>query len=381
MLEAPENIKSAMVSYFSNDLTQDQADDLLKWLGGNEENRKHFREMEEIWQKSASLSVNQTDASKSLKNIRKKITENGLRPIYPRELRIRFSTFYRAAAAILILVMLGVAFLVFREPASVAITSAFVETSAPKGSKALIKLPDSSIVWLNADTKVRYPVDFGTTNRNVYLEGEAYFKVAKNEMPFRVNTSDITVTALGTAFNVKAYQNEDIIETTLEEGMVRIDPMKIGKNAESGKPVFLKPNQNAVFKKYEKTMAVKGFAKPGKKESPLSNEKVNAAEVKVSTVSDTRLYTSWKDTRWIFKNEKLSNLAPKLERRYDVSIIFEDSALLDYAFSGILKEESFEQVLKAIRYTAPIRYEIDFKKVRLFEDRKLKNEYQKMQEP
>ena len=108
---------------------------------------------------------------------------------------------------------------------------------------------------------MRYSTDYGTKNRNIYLDGEAYFKVAKNkELPFRVHTSGITVTALGTVFNVKAYPEEKIIETTLEEGSVRIDPVIKGKSKKAALSILLKPNQKAVYQKSGQEMSVKGSA-------------------------------------------------------------------------------------------------------------------------
>jgi ferric-dicitrate binding protein FerR (iron transport regulator) len=220
-------------------------------------------------------------------------------------------------------------------------------------------------------------VDYGTNNRNVFLEGEAYFKVTKNKkLPFKVNTSDITITALGTAFNVKAYNDEGTIETTLEEGSVRIDDLH--KGSKSSKSVILKPSQIATFHKQAGNVAVTGQAPAVTK--PASRLPASVP-VRVSNVADTRLYTSWKDPRWIFKNEKLSLLVTKLERRYDVDIIFMDKSLEDYAFTGTLLEESLEQVLAAIMYTAPVRYEINAKEVRLYEDRNTMNQYKGIMNP
>ena len=83
---------------------------------------------------------------------------------------------------------------------------------------------------------------------------------------------------------------------------------------------------------------------------------------------DTKLTTSWKDSRWIFKSEKLVKLAPILERRYDITVTFRDSVLRSYKFTGTLKEESLEQVLNAMCLAAPIRYEINHNQVLFFKD-------------
>ena len=382
-MEITDSLKEAIVGYFEGKLTQSQADELLAWVGKDDENRQYFTRMGEIWHATSSLNEEAIDRNDILRAIQEKITERGIRRLPVKELRVRLLTLYRIAATLLVLVTLGIiSLLLFNKPKTPETNSSFVETTAPKGSRSLITLADGTTVWLNADTRLRYPVDYGTTNRNVYLDGEAYFKVVRNrKLPFRVYTSDITVTALGTAFNVKAYRDEGIIETTLEEGSIRIDPMKKGKDEGTGKPVFLKPRQNAVFQKQEGNMAVSDQAQPGEKAKVTPDEKLKSLEVIVNTVPDTRLFTSWKDPRWIFKNEKLGSLVPKLERRYDVNIVFVDKTLENYAFNGILLEESLEQVLAAIRLTAPIRYEINAKEVRLFEDKKLMEQYKNILNP
>jgi ferric-dicitrate binding protein FerR (iron transport regulator) len=194
-------------------------------------------------------------------------------------------------------------------------------------------------------------------------------------MPFRVNTSDVCITATGTAFNVKAYNDESIIETTLELGEVRIDALNTSKHKSESQPVFLKPNQKAVFVKSNRNLSIN---QPQTQLTRDNSEPViKPVHLKVDTMVDTKLTTSWKDSRWIFKSEKLLNLAPILERRYDITIIFRDSVLRSYKFTGTLKEESLEQVLKAMCLAAPIRYEIIHNQVLFFEDSTLKYKYQR----
>jgi ferric-dicitrate binding protein FerR (iron transport regulator) len=373
-----ETLQEAVIGYYSGNLTQDQANQLVDWIGQNDENLLYFKQMGEIWHATANLSKKEYDISKALSNINNKIKERDMKRLPGKVLYLRFSTLIKVAASLLMIISLGiVSLLVIKKSKPVLVVSQFVETSAPKGSKSIITLSDGTAIWLNADTKLRYPVDFGTSNRTVYLEGEAYFKVAKDKnLPFQVITTELSVTALGTAFNVKAYNNEETIETTLEEGQVRLDPLgDTGKNRDIN-PVVLNKNQNAVYHKQSGNIAVNDDKAKILNKKSLPSTEINILPVKVITVSDTKVYTSWKDPRWVFKNERLSTLAPKLERRYDVNIVFKDSSLLNYAFTGILKEESLEQVLKAIIITAPIQYQINFKEVVLSEDKQLKKHFE-----
>jgi len=209
------------------------------------------------------------------------------------------------------------------------------------------------------------------------LEGEAYFAVAKNrEIPFVVHTSGINITALGTAFNVKAYDDDDIIETTLEEGSVKIE--SISKTGKVSAPLILKPKQKAVFNKTRVTQtadkSVQETVKPTEKAIVQTNPEI----LEVDSVADTKPFTSWKDSRWIFRHEKLEDLVRKLERRYDVEINFKDNSLKTYSFSGSLYDESIEQVFEAIKMIAPIEYKIDHKKIEIYTNENLIRKYENL---
>jgi transmembrane sensor len=376
-------IEEAIIGYLTGTLTPEQAGELERWIGQDDANRKKLHDLAMIWDETAFIAGEKIRDEGRLRNIRKIISENCSRRLPARMVRLRVSTLVSIAAAILVLVSLGLAgVLYFKRPIPEANRGQFVEAAAPKGSKSLLTLPDGTSVWLNADTKFRYPVDYGITNREVYLEGEAYFKVSKNAaLPFKVFTSDITVTALGTAFNVKAYTEESTIETTLEEGSVRIEGIKKKGKALMISQLVLKPKESAIFQRKQGEMVSPVIKDPQPARWPSKKVEPKTTVIQVVQVSDTRLLTSWKDSRWIFKNEKLMVLVPKLERRYDVEIEFADNSLKDYAFNGTLLEESLEQVLNAICFTAPIKYKIDGKKVFLSEDKTMRRNLEKKMNP
>jgi ferric-dicitrate binding protein FerR (iron transport regulator) len=384
-LKISESLQEAVISYYTGRLTQEQADELLNWVDQSEENTQYFRQLGKVWHATGCLGEETYHPAEAFARVKSSARERGLRDYPEKELRVKVSSIIRVAAAILFIIGLGtIGLFVTKKSQDIPPNSALVETFAPRGAKSVITLADGTIIWLNADTRLQYPLDYGSTNRNVYLEGEAYFKVAKNkELPFKVIIKDqLTVTALGTAFNVKAYGNEETIETTLEEGSIRIDPSKEIKNRLARtETVILSKNQNAVFYKVEGRSANDQKNMSVAEKQIIPDEVLVTIPVKVVEVNDMRLYTSWKETRWVFKNEKLSSLAPKLERRYDVEFVFVDDVLRDYAFTGTLKEELLEQVLEAIRLTAPIRYEIDNKQVRLYVDKNLMNQYNTISNP
>jgi len=250
--------------------------------------------------------------------------------------------------------------------------------TAPLGAKSHVLLPDGSEVWLNAGSTLKYNPSFNNTNRKLELEGEAYFDVAKNEaLPLRVITSDISITALGTKFNVKAYSDENIIETTLVEGKVNIQ-----KNSptNSTKGILLEPNQIATYVR-ESNEFISETKKQGEKVNKVVEEKkmkVKKGQVLINEKINSALYTSWKDNKWLLEAEELSSLAKKLERKFNVKIIFQNESLLTYKFTGTLKDETLEQVLEAIKLTAPIEFSVDENTVTIKENKKYKKEYNKI---
>jgi len=373
-----DSLTEAIEGYYTNKLNQAQAEELLEWLEKNEENRRYLIDLRKIWYASGQLSKKETDANKGWTELLGKIRSNDIRPLPRQELRITRSFLYKAAAAVLFLGLLGTgSVFVFRSPKEKAET-AYFEALAPKGSRSIITLSDGSTVWLNSGTKLRYQRNFGQETRDLYLEGEAYFLVAGNkQIPFRVKTRDICVTATGTAFNVKAYCEENVVETTLETGEVLIETLNESKNKPGSATIILRPNQKAVFVKSSMNITINQPPQKVQTNRNDSDFKKKTLTLKIDSLVDTKLSTSWKDSRWIFRSEMLLNLKPILERRYDISIVFRDSLIRSYKFTGTLKEESLEQVLKAICLASPVRYEINHNKVLFFEDSKLRNQYRK----
>src|ERR1035437_369141 len=156
----------------------------------------------------------------------------------------------RVAAIFIPAFVFGVIYMYLTSGGAILNTSPlnFCEIKAPLGAKADIILPDGSHVLLNAGSTIKYYSDFNIKNRNLLLEGEAYFKVTKNKrIPLIVRASNINIRAVGTEFNVKAYKNERLVETTLVEGVVEIS--KGGDKVDKGDKISLTPNQKAVDRK------------------------------------------------------------------------------------------------------------------------------------
>lgn len=228
----------------------------------------------------------------------------------------------------------------------------FCEVVAPRGSTSQILLPDNSSVWLNAGSKIRYSSAFNKTNRFLKLEGEGYFKVAKNkEIPFVVDAFGFEVKAVGTEFNVKAYKEETTIETTMVEGRVSLHHST--ENIMNG--VYLEPNQKATFFKREKDITVEVLKKiEEKKELNYLPEH----RLIIAPRVDPSAQVSWKEKRLIIAREQLGPLAEILSRKYDFKFEFKSEDVKHYVFNGTLEDETLQQVMDAIKLSSPIDYKI-----------------------
>lgn len=371
----PEEIKEDIINLLSNKISAEEATRLLAWLKENEENKVFFDQVTDIWHTSSSMSqADEFDAQIAWNDISKILQK---KPDQEKSgSLLRWLKPVASAAAILAIVVLS-ALLVMQKSGKNQEPEQYVEMIAPLGSRSILKLPDGTKVWLNSGSKITFSNAFGKSSRDLKLEGEAYFAVAKNKkIPFIVHTSEINITALGTAFNVKAYDDDNIIETTLEEGSVKIEPVL--KTGEVSSPLILKPKQKAVFNKTLVTQtadkSVQETVKPAEKAVVQSKPEV----LEVDSVADTKPYTSWKDSRWIFRHEKLEDLVRKLERRYDVEIIFKDNSLKTFSFSGSLYDESIEQVFEAIKLIAPIEFKIAHKKIEIYTNENLIRKYENL---
>jgi transmembrane sensor len=206
---------------------------------------------------------------------------------------------------------------------------------APKGSVSEIILPDGSAIFLNADSRVKYSIDGKNNVREVFLEGEAWFDVEKNkEKPFLVHTPFYDVNVTGTQFNIKAYEADNTLTTTLEIGQIIIQSTDKYRLAED---IIINPGEQATLNKDSRELTIK---------------RVN-----------TKWVTSWKDNKLIFVNMDLKELVILLERKYGVDIEIKNKEILDLHFDGTIKNESIIEFLNIIQKTLPINYKIIGQKI------------------
>lgn len=223
-----------------------------------------------------------------------------------------------AVAAVVAAVIFGVVSILFPSEPEV------FEVIVDRGQKSTLTLPDGSRVWINSASSVSYTADYNVKDRNVYLNGEAFFEVASgHELPFIVHAQDLKVTALGTKFNVRAYSEDQAILTTLVEG-------KVSATAGENSQVLL-PDQEASYDK--------------------ATGQISKAEVQ-----DDAHAVPWMQNGILFQDDSLEEIAVILARMYNVNIVFENEQVKKYSYTGLIRNNSLSNILDLISGTSPVNY-------------------------
>ncbi len=204
------------------------------------------------------------------------------------------------------------------------------QLTVPYGKKFELVLSDGSRVFLNSGSNLRYPVNFLEGKpRNVYLDGEAYFSVQKDEdHPFTVITDEMNTQVYGTEFNVSSYKNENNTSTVLVEGSVGVYR---SNNEEALVPIKIEPGQRAVFE--DNTIAVEE--------------------------ADVSKYIAWKDNKLLFVNDRFDLILKELERHFDIQINNHFSALDSKRFTGTFEHESLDIILRVFDEHTPFDFIVD----------------------
>ena len=314
----------------------EELESLRKFTSGNHEWTTMMENLQELWN-SKPVSNNNAVKQKSedaylthVNRLKEKAVdfEQDKAAIYNGELNIQHSPklFYKR------LLTYGIAAALFagglliyslpeeKKPVEKTVTeSAVNEISVSKGTRSKIQLPDGSQVWLNSGSKLTYGKTFSGTNRELQLDGEAYFDVVKDvNHPFIVHTSGIDIKVLGTAFNVKAYEAEPTIEATLVHGSIEV----IKKDQQNGSKIMLKPHEKLIYYRY---------SEPDNRDqranitsSPVNDASSITIKPLQKNLADTDIVeTAWIYNKLVFEDERFEDLAFRMEKWYNIKITIE----------------------------------------------------------
>ena len=218
--------------------------------------------------------------------------------------------------------------IVYEEHGKGVVTEEYNKLTTPIGGEYSLVLSDGTKVFLNADSELKYPVEFSDGKRIVDLKGEAYFEVHKDSLrPFVVQMNGAEVTVLGTSFNVNTYGDDGQIYTTLVNGSVRVSSVK------NGQAEVLKPGMQSVMD-------------------------VQSGQLTVREV-DVEPYVAWREGRFVFRTMTLDLIMRQLQRWYDFEVFYQNPELKDYEFRGVIKRDmDLDKVLSVIKVTTNVDFEV-----------------------
>lgn len=308
-----------IIAYLEERLSTEEKTAFEHLLHSSPDFKKEVDDIRFIWETTIELKLHkQINTQQKWKKTSKQITAD--------KYKKKVFSFIRTSAAVLLIPVLIATYALFntvKEWNNIPIEQ--VELTTAHGLVSKVTLPDGSEVWLNSGSSISYPKRFTNNKRNVQLAGEAYFKVTsdKSNRFDVVTSSGLMVSAYGTEFNVKAYEDEDKIEATLAQGNIEV--------SEIGQPASrtLHPGEQVVYYKNTNRMEV---------------DKVNLA-----------VATSWKDGKMVFRRAGMNEIARRLARHFNVEIKLEGEELYDYKYSATFTTETLNEILLLLEKTAPIQ--------------------------
>ena len=346
------NINDLLSGFLSGKLTSKEKSDLYHYMT----NEGHSEEIlawlqaqwaEGLWQTGGEISseamLTRIKAEIENQSITGSQQQTGRKIPINQKTTIKFIRIFLRYAAVLLFV-LGSSWAIWKvvktpsdKDVVAEIALQYNEIAVPYGSKTKVILSDSSTVWLNAGARLKYPVVFNSNQRHVYLDGEGFFEVVANRQhPFVVHSDKLTVTVLGTKFNVMANSDDAVIETTLVEGAIEIWWLKNETDKQSN--ISLKPGQKLTLSKENEQYAFQNIQEAG-------------------------FSIAWMENRLVFDKERFGDVKIKLERWYGIAIEVKNLEILDYLITGTFENQTLEQAMEALSIAISCTYTIDNNKM------------------
>ena len=337
MEEENKHIDELIANYLTEGLDKNALDELKTWIAASAENQQYFIRQREIWFSAVSREAASVyDKDKAFENFSNRVESQ--KEIQSTSRRgFSLSALWRYAAVVAIIIAVG-CISYWQGEVNVKDTFADISVEAPLGSKTKLYLPDGTLVWLNAGSRMTYSQGFGVDNRKVELEGEGYFEVKRNEkIPFFVKTKDLQLQVLGTKFNFRDYPEDHEVVVSLLEGKVGLNNL-----LREEKEAVLSPDERAVLNKANGLLTV---------------ESVTASNA-----------SQWTDGYLFFDEELLPDIAKELERSYNVKIHIANDSLKTFRFYGnfVRREQNIQEVLEALASTEKMQYKIEERNITIY---------------
>lgn len=316
-----QNIEELLPRYLDGETSEAENRVIEEWLHEDETHSRLLNQMNTIYLASDTLKLQKKlDVEFALHQVKERMSNKQIS---------WWQWIQRATAVLFIPLLLSATYLYIYDTQDLSYTSMLVARTNP-GMTASIILPDSTIVYLNSESILRYPSHFDETKREVELLGEGYFDVTTNpQNPFIINTGGKTqIEVYGTEFNVEAYTDDDLISTTLVNGSVSF---VYESNTGNSWRVKLHPNQKILYNKKSKNVTLKS----------------------TSCISET----AWKDNKLVFENTPMNEILHMLGKRFNVKFIIKNKSVLSNSFTGVFTNQRLEAILEFFKISSKISWQ------------------------
>lgn len=311
-----------LLNYYAGYLSEVERSAVAEWIDSDEENRKTAEQIYYICFTCDTVNMmNHIDSDAALRKVKARINTNGRRRLWIKLQRVAAILFLPVLVATIYLLSVS------QRQTNESFES-FVEVRTTSGMISSVVLPDSTKVWLNSNSYLKYPTRFGA-ERNVELVGEAYFRVSKDAAhKFRVNTGAMQIEVMGTEFNVDAYDNpKRTIKTTLINGSVN---MLYTDNQNTAHIVEMYPSQCAVFDSQNKTVSLKRV--------------------------DTTGAASWKEGKIVFRKTPCADALRMVENRFNVEFVIRNPGCYEHSFTGMFADQRLDTILESFARSSNMRF-------------------------
>ena len=312
-----------MAKFLMGECSEEELCKVNAWLDESDGNARELFRIEQIYHLGKSEEfADEKKIEKAEKQLFKRLAQEEAKRNKVR----RLNAWMRYAAMFIgIFFISGLSYHIYQSQSE---ESKLVAVTARDEVKELM-LPDGTKVWLNKHTTLKYPREFSEKGRNVYMEGEAYFEVAKDkDKPFIVKTKEQSIEALGTKFNVSAYPTDSLLTTTLLEGSVLLTTQNLLH------PTVLKPNEQFVYNKRTRSALLQQV--------------------------DANRFVSWTTGYYYFPEQSLEAILYRLSHVYGVQFTVKSEALKRRTFTGTFyRGQSIKDIMEIIHLSIPVRYKID----------------------
>lgn len=321
--------------FYEGKCSSEEAAEVLQWFKEGEK-EETLRQLSAYWEElpDATQHINH-NASSILQNIHARIKdEEAIHTLTrPSSTKHGIPSWLKVAAIVFICFGLSWSAYMWIANPGIEPPATMVNREVDKGQKLTMMLSDGSKVTLNAESRLSYPANFDPDKREVILEGEAFFEVARDEnRPFSIVTKDIKTTVLGTSFNIKAYKDDSTVSVAVATGKV-----KVNRPSDIHHTYFLEPGKALFYQQKQNSFTVNAY--------------------------DAQELMAWKEGVLVFKDATLQEVKQMLERWYGVHISIAGKPQDNWQYSGVFDQQSLENILLSISYVKHFSYDIDDKEI------------------